>query len=48
MVAWGDEAAIRARLKAHYDAGATHVCIQPLNSDGSAQPDWNALEALAP
>jgi len=48
MVAWGDEAAIRARLKAHVDAGATHVCIQPLNPDGSSAPDWKALEALAP
>jgi probable F420-dependent oxidoreductase len=48
MVAWGDEAAIRARLQEHYDAGATHVCIQPLNPDGTAQPDWKALEALAP
>lgn len=48
MVAWGDEAAIRARLKAHVDAGATHVCIQPLNPDGSNAPDWKALEALAP
>ena len=48
MVAWGDEAAIRARLKAHVGAGATHVCIQPLNPDGSNAPDWKALEALAP
>lgn len=48
MVAWGDEAAIRARLQAHVDAGATHVCIQPLNPDGSSAPDWKALEALAP
>ena len=48
MVAWGDENAIRARLRAHVDAGATHVCIQPLNPDGSGTPDWTALEALAP
>jgi probable F420-dependent oxidoreductase len=48
MVAWGDEAAIRARLQAHVDAGATHVCIQPFNPDGSSDPDWKALEALAP
>ena len=26
--------AIRKRLLAHYDAGATHVCIQPLSPDG--------------
>ena len=48
MVASGSAAAIRARVKAHFDAGATHVCIQPLNPDGSAAPDWKALEALAP
>ncbi len=48
MVAWGTADAIRARLKAHVDAGATHVCIQPLHPDGTAAPDWKALEALAP
>jgi len=48
MVAWGSAEAIRSRLKAHVDAGATHVCIQPLNPDGTAAPDWKALEALAP
>lgn len=48
MVAWGTAEAIRARLKAHVDAGATHVCIQPLHPDGTAAPDWDALEALAP
>jgi probable F420-dependent oxidoreductase len=48
MVAWGSADTIRARLEAHIDAGATHVCIQPLNPDGSAMPDWKALEALAP
>lgn len=30
IVAWGDEDAIRARIQAHLDAGADHVCIQPL------------------
>jgi probable F420-dependent oxidoreductase len=48
MVAWGSAETIRARLKAHADAGATQVCIQPLNPDGSGMPDWEALEALAP
>ena len=48
MVAWGSRAAIEARIKAHFDAGATHVCIQPLNPDGSSNPDWNAMEAFAP
>ena len=48
IVAWGDEAAIRARIKAHHDAGATHVCIQAFRPDGEAGPDLRALELLAP
>jgi probable F420-dependent oxidoreductase len=30
LVAVGDEDAIRQRVQAHFDAGADHVCIQPL------------------
>jgi len=49
LVAWGDEKAIRDRVQAHWDAGASHVCIQPLDPSGQpAAVDWNALEALAP
>lgn len=49
VVVWGDEDTIRAGVQAHYDAGATQVCIQPLHPDGSfGNPDWNLLEALAP
>jgi hypothetical protein len=48
IVAWGDEQALAARIQAHFDAGADHVCIQPLRPDGQPGPDWNALEALAP
>ena len=48
MVAWGDESAIRQRLQAHFDAGASHVCIQPLHPDGQPLPDFQALAALAP
>jgi probable F420-dependent oxidoreductase len=48
MVAWGDEAAIRQRLHAHVEAGASHVCIQPLHPDGQPLPDFEALTALAP
>jgi probable F420-dependent oxidoreductase len=48
MVAWGDEAAIRARIEAHQRAGADQVVIQPFKPDGSLGPDWNALKALAP
>ena len=48
IVAWGDEAALRARIQAHHDAGATHVCIQPLRADGKPGADLRVLEALAP
>jgi len=48
IVAWGDERAIAARVQEHFDAGADHVCIQPLRSDGKPLPDERILEALAP
>jgi probable F420-dependent oxidoreductase len=48
VVAWGSEDAVRARVRAHYDAGADHVCIQPLSTEGLGVLDWHALEALAP
>ena len=48
IVAWGDEKAIAARIQAHHDAGADHVCIQPFRPDGQPGPDLRVLEALAP
>lgn len=48
IVAWGDEAALTRRIRAHYEAGADHVCIQPLRPDGVPGPDMRVLEALAP
>ncbi|MGI9592721.1 MAG: TIGR03620 family F420-dependent LLM class oxidoreductase [Myxococcota bacterium] len=48
MVCWGDEDALRARIQEHRDAGADHVCIQPLRPDGAPGPDERALELLAP
>ena len=47
MVAFGSAEEVRARLQAHFDAGADHVCVQPLNADGSGLVDWAALEAVA-
>lgn len=47
--AWGDEAAIQSRIQAHLDAGASHVCIQPVNRQGvPGEPDFEVLTALAP
>jgi probable F420-dependent oxidoreductase len=48
VVAWGTVDQVQARIQAHLDAGATHVCIQPLSTEGPATLDWHALEALAP
>jgi probable F420-dependent oxidoreductase len=48
LIAWGDDAAIRARIEAHFEAGADHVCIQPLRPDGKPGPDVQALDALKP
>ena len=48
IVAWGTEEAIRERIAAHHQAGATHVCIQPLRPDGVPLPDERAMDALAP
>src|SRR6202166_2289606 len=48
IVAWGTEAQIRDRVEAHLKAGASHVCIQPLNTANPLMPDERALQALAP
>jgi len=48
IVAWGSPEALRARIAAYYAAGATQVCILPLQSNGDRAPDERALEALAP
>lgn len=48
LVAWGSEAAIAARIQKHFDAGASHVCINPIDPTGGDRPDARVLEALAP
>jgi len=48
IVAWGDEGAIRKRIQEHFDAGADHVCIQPLHPDGHPVPHEEVLKLLAP
>ena len=45
--AWGNSAAIQERIQAHLDAGADHVCIQPVNPNGQmGDLHWDTLEAL--
>ena len=49
LFAWGDAGELQARVQSHLDAGASHVCIQPINPNGRmGDPDWQVLEALAP
>jgi hypothetical protein len=43
LVAHGDEAAIAARVRAHHDAGADHVCLYVL---GDPEPGPGGPEAL--
>ncbi|HUY28385.1 MAG TPA: TIGR03620 family F420-dependent LLM class oxidoreductase [Candidatus Binataceae bacterium] len=53
LIAWGDEQAIRNSVAAHYKAGATHVSLTVVPSEGTSldrtnSPDTRAFEALAP
>ncbi|HEY3669767.1 MAG TPA: LLM class F420-dependent oxidoreductase [Acidimicrobiia bacterium] len=46
VVVWGDEAAIAARVQAHLDAGADHVCVQAYTGadrPGFPRAEWRAL-----
>jgi probable F420-dependent oxidoreductase len=45
IVGWGDAAAVVARVRAHLDAGADHVCVQPVGT--SLAGAVAELEALA-
>jgi probable F420-dependent oxidoreductase len=52
VVAWGDEQAIASRIREHLDAGADHVCIQPVTEirplvDGSDSQAMGVLRRLA-
>jgi probable F420-dependent oxidoreductase len=46
VVAWGDVEAIVARVKAHLDGGADHVCVQ-LRAESSADPALAGYGELA-
>jgi probable F420-dependent oxidoreductase len=47
MCLWGDAATIRKGLRAHFEAGATHVCLQPVHADGDFAARDRMLAALA-
>jgi hypothetical protein len=46
LIAWGDAETIAARVRAHHEAGADHVCIQPVIRD--LDRALAALRRLAP
>ncbi|MGJ6969263.1 TIGR03620 family F420-dependent LLM class oxidoreductase [Streptosporangium sp. G11] len=46
IVCWGDPEAISERVRAHHEAGADHVCVQPLV--GSVEECLRSLQLLAP
>jgi len=49
LVPWGTVDQVEARVQEHVDAGATHVCLQPLKPGARmGDPDRAALEAFAP
>jgi probable F420-dependent oxidoreductase len=48
MVVWGSQANIEARIQEHFDAGADHVCIQPVHPAGDLARAKAMLEAFAP
>jgi probable F420-dependent oxidoreductase len=45
IVAWGDIDAVAARVRAHHDAGADHVCLQVLRANPLELPreEWRAI-----
>jgi probable F420-dependent oxidoreductase len=49
LVPWGDAGTVAKRVQAHFDAGADHVCIQPLGEGRSMDFDGVAslLDALS-
>ena len=47
MVVWGDADTIKRGLRAHFTAGATHVCLQPLHADGDFASRDRILAVLA-
>jgi probable F420-dependent oxidoreductase len=47
MVLWGDPPTISRGLKAHLEAGANQVCIQPVHAEGDIEARDRTLKALA-
>ncbi len=48
VIAMGNETEIRKRIEAHLEAGASHVCIEPIDTSDPKRTDLRAFEILAP
>lgn len=47
--AWGAIDRIKERIEEHFDAGASHVCVQPVHPGGAQNGlHWEVLDALKP
>jgi probable F420-dependent oxidoreductase len=47
MVLWGSEGKVKDGLRAHFAAGATHVCVQPVHAEGDLAARDRVLVELA-
>jgi probable F420-dependent oxidoreductase len=47
MMLWGEPDTVKRGLRAHFDAGATHVCIQPVHEEGDVTARDQILRELA-
>lgn len=47
MCLWGDADTVRRGLRRHFEAGATHVCLQPVHEDGNIAARNKIIETLA-
>ena len=47
MCLWGDAETIKKGLRAHFTAGANHVCLQPVHDDGDFAARDRMVTALA-
>jgi probable F420-dependent oxidoreductase len=47
MCLWGDADTVKRGLRAHFTAGATHVCVQPVHDDGDFAGRDRMLKVLS-
>jgi probable F420-dependent oxidoreductase len=47
MIVWGSVDDVKRQIRAHFEAGATHVCIRPVHAQGDFVARDNALRLMA-